>query len=98
MRYTVFVTDRALEQMEAAYLWLAAQTELHAPMWYNGMLDAINSLEDSPLRCPRVPEEENDSGEIRQLLYGAYRILFEVHGEMVNVLDVVHGARDRRRA
>ncbi len=75
MKYTVLVSDRALEQMETAYLWLAVHTAVHAPAWYNGALDAINSLEDSPLRCPRVLEEEDASGAVRQLLYGGlYRI------------------------
>jgi hypothetical protein len=32
--------------MEAAYLWLAAHTELHAPTWYNGMLEANNPDRD----------------------------------------------------
>ena len=100
MNYTVIVTNAALEQAEGAYLWLAQHTELHAPTWYNGLLDAINSLEEMPLRCPRVPGDECRTGEEHQLLYGmsphVYRIIFIVRDQKVHVLEIIHGARDRQ--
>ena len=65
--------------------------------WFNGLIDAINSLELYPLRCPIAPESDEFEEQIRQLLYGkrgrAYRILFTVAGETVRVLHVRHGAR-----
>ena len=50
MKYTVVVTESALDQAEKAYRWLAERTELLAPDCYNGLLEAINSLEEMPLR------------------------------------------------
>jgi plasmid stabilization system protein ParE len=99
MSYTVYITDPARDELNAAYLWLLEQTPLHAPRWHNGLVDAVLSLENSPNRCPLVPESIGSNQEIRQLLYGnkhhAYRILFEIRGERVIVLHVVHAARDR---
>ncbi len=101
MKYTVLVTESALAHAEEAYLWLADRTEMHAPTWYNGLIEAIKTLEEMPFRCPRVPEEERVSGEERQLLYGAtphtYRVIFIVRDNTVRVIEIIHSARDRRR-
>ncbi len=81
-------------------------SEEQATRWYNGLVDAVNSLENLPSRCPLAPEAEQIGKEIRQLLYGKrsaiYRILFaieqEARQEVVRVLRIWHGARDRIRA
>ena len=98
MSYTVIVLPDAEHEMEVAYDWLASQTPQHAPLWYNGMIDAILSLEELPTRCPLAPENSaSPDEEIRQLLYGnpqhSYRILFSIRGTRVLVLHVRHAAR-----
>jgi plasmid stabilization system protein ParE len=99
MRHTVFITEPAQAELDAAYLWLVKQTPQHGPAWHDGLVDAIVSLEENPGRCPVVRGSGKDVETIRQLLYGnkqhAYRILFTIRGEKVIVLHVVHGARER---
>jgi toxin ParE1/3/4 len=43
----------------------------------------------------RVPEYEDDSsaGQIRQILEGNYRILYRMREKRIEVLAVIHGAR-----
>ncbi|HUO07044.1 MAG TPA: type II toxin-antitoxin system RelE/ParE family toxin [Phycisphaerae bacterium] len=100
MNYTVSITQQAIDELDAAFLWLLRQTEQHAPAWYNRVLDAINSLERLPTRCPLAPENENHDEEVRHLIVGdrvhAYRIIFAIRGKEVVVLDVLHGARESR--
>jgi plasmid stabilization system protein ParE len=97
MTYEVVVMPEAQKEMERAYEWLAARTPQHAPEWYNGLLDALYSLEDLPARCPLAQESRHTGGNVRQLLYGdrrhAYRILFEIVGNEVHVHEIRHGAR-----
>jgi plasmid stabilization system protein ParE len=99
MTYTVFITDPAQEELDAAYLWLVEQSPQHGPLWHNGLVDAIISLESNPARCPIVPGSEAAPDSTRQLLYGnkqhAYRILFTIRGDKVIVLHIIHAARDR---
>ena len=57
-------------------------------------MKAFRSLERSPLRCSLAPESAFFEEEIRQLIYGKYRILFTVEGETVFVLRVRHRAQD----
>lgn len=86
-------------ELEAAYLWIAERNADAAVKWYNGILDAILTLETFPERCPLAPESDAFDHDIRQLLYGnrrhAYRILFDVSpGHTVRILHVRHSARE----
>jgi len=96
MKYRVQISQLASEQIDEAYLWLAQQTE-KAWAWHEGLMDAIASLEENPLRCPHIPEDEDFLREARHLLYGgkrhAYRIIFEVAGDVVTIMQIRHGAR-----
>ncbi|MBA2731640.1 MAG: type II toxin-antitoxin system RelE/ParE family toxin [Acidobacteria bacterium] len=87
-------TDKALVDAGEAYFWINEQSEGIALRWYEGLLKAFRSLEKNPLRCPLAPESAFFEEEIRQLIYGKYRILFTVEGETVFVLRVRHGAQD----
>lgn len=92
--YRVEPTDKALVDAGEAYFWINEQSEGIALRWYEGLLKAFRSLEKSPLRCPLAPESAFFEEEIRQLIYGKYRILFTVEGENVFILRVRHGARE----
>jgi plasmid stabilization system protein ParE len=104
MAYRVRVSPSAVADAEAAYLWLKEQvSEKQATKWYNGLVDAVYSLDTLPLRCPLAPKSEDLGIELHQLLYGkhsfTYRILFAIvreNGEeVVRVYRIWHGARDR---
>jgi hypothetical protein len=81
MAYRVDISPSALADAEAAYLKIK---ELSSPasagQWYEGLLKAIFSLENFPLRCPIAPESKEIGKELRQLLYGKrgriYKIFF----------------------
>jgi plasmid stabilization system protein ParE len=96
-RYRVEITSRAKGQAAEAFQWLAERSPTQAARWYNGLLRAIRSLERYPRRYPIAPENELFVEEVRQMLYGkragTYRILYEIHGDIVYVTHVRHGAR-----
>lgn len=95
--YRVEPTDKALMDAGEAYFWINEQSEGAALRWYEGLLKAFRSLEKNPLRCPLAPESVFFEEEIRQLIYGKYRILFTVEGETVFVLRVRHSAQEYLR-
>jgi plasmid stabilization system protein ParE len=94
MAYHVEVTDPAQVDAGEAYFWLTEQSPEMALRWYEGLLTAFKSLSASPLRCALAPENDFFEEEIRQLLYGKYRILFTIKGDVLLVLHVRHGARE----
>ena len=96
MTYQVVLTDRAARDLDEAYRWFAERAPEAAVDWYNGFLDALNSLVSNPERCPVAAESRKLSIEIRQLLYGrrrSFRALFLVREQTVVVLHIRHTAR-----
>ena len=91
------LTPEAEADIEELYRWLIARSPLRGAEWFNGMMEAIESLASHPQRCPLAPETPFFREEIRQLLYGrgrgVHRILFTIKDDSVVVLHVRHGAR-----
>lgn len=103
MNYRVEISLAALAEIDQALAWLVEQSRPAAARWHAGLRRAIETLRTHPRRCPLAPEAALFEQEIRQLLYGrrrsVYRILFEIRDEeqVVNILHVVHGAREYLR-
>jgi plasmid stabilization system protein ParE len=95
LRYSVEITDAALADAEEYVLFIRRQSndELAAVSWWNGLLEAVDSLESLPSRCPRIPEAEHFAGKLHHLIYASHRIIFEVEPGRVTVLRIYHGAR-----
>jgi plasmid stabilization system protein ParE len=89
----------ALEELEQAYNWLLERTTIHAPTWYDSIVDTIKTLATNPQRCPKTQQSGSFAREVRQLVHGhrqnTYRILFTIRDQSVVVLHVRHGARER---
>jgi plasmid stabilization system protein ParE len=48
-----------LADAEEAFLWIQQESPSKADEWYNGLVDAILSLENFPNRCLLAPESED---------------------------------------
>ncbi len=96
-RYRLIIQPPALDDLDEAYLWIKQQSSEAAARWFNGFVDALNSLTISPERCGLAPENDTVEPEIRQLLYGrrsgVYRALFMVTHNEVRILHIRHAAR-----
>jgi plasmid stabilization system protein ParE len=97
MSLQVAIARKAAREIEEQYDRIAERSVAAANRWRNSLLEAINTLEDNPERCPEAPEAEWHEG-LRQLLHGKHRqihrILFEIRGQTVVVLRVRHSAQD----
>jgi len=97
MAHSVFITARALSEIDEALDWNAEKSESAALRWYERLIVAIQSMAHHPERCELAPEADWFGAEIRQLLYGKrrgiYRILFEIRGNKVMILRVRHSAQ-----
>ena len=94
MRYEVEFTEQASAEAVEAYSWIAEEAPGNALIWFEGLVKAIETLHVFPERCAIAPESEELGQEIRQLLYGKYRLLFSIENLTVFVLHVRHGARE----
>jgi len=97
MSWHVVIARTAAREIEEQYDWLAERSKAMANRWRNSLLEAIDTLEDNPERCPDAPEAEWHEG-LRQLIHGKraqiHRILFEIRGPTVVVMRVRHSAQD----
>ncbi len=95
MIFRVELTARAQRDLAAIYDYIHAESSIRAFQWFNGLADAILSLENHPERGPITRENPR----LRQLLYGnkphLYRIIYSVRKRsgVVSVLHLRHGTR-----
>jgi plasmid stabilization system protein ParE len=91
--YRVLIQPTAVDDLDGAFRWISRTSADRAATWLDEIFTAIQTLREFPRRCPRAPEDDAFSEEIRQLLHGDFRTLFTVDGDAVRVLHVRHGAR-----
>lgn len=94
MKYNVDITEPAEVDLEQAYCWIRDNhSPTRAVKWRQGLYAKIDTLERMPERCGLAPENDWCDFELRQLLYGSYRILFTICAGVVFVLHIRHAAR-----
>ena len=73
----VEITALAEANLKEIYLRIRKDAPSRAVEWREGLLKAAQTLERFPRRCPLAAESGAEL-EIRQLVYGAYRLLFTI--------------------
>ncbi len=79
----IAVSLAAEEEATRAFEWIASQDPVRADHWYRALAGVLQSLEVFPERCSLAPESKLFGEEIRQLIFGNYRILFRIEGDRV---------------
>jgi plasmid stabilization system protein ParE len=82
-------TDPALERVDEIATHIAQDNPDAAVRWTVELFDAVERLAEFPESGRMVPEV--GSREIRELIYGSYRVFYRV-GAAVEVLSVRHGS------
>jgi plasmid stabilization system protein ParE len=59
MAYAVRTTLRAEQYLHSIFLYIQADSSPAANKWFNGLVDAIQTLAQHPLRSPKIPENRN---------------------------------------
>jgi plasmid stabilization system protein ParE len=87
-KYRVYFTPDSSEQILSAYEWgVENWGRSSAQTWLRDLYTAIfRRLSAFPGSCAIAPESEEVGKTIRQLVFGRYRILYEVRDERVLVL------------
>jgi plasmid stabilization system protein ParE len=96
-KYQVIIQPAAQKAIEEAYFWFSNVSASKARQWLEGLYKAVLSLETMPGRCSLAFENNFFGQEIRQLIYGkgrnAYRILFTIVDDSVEIIFVRHAAQ-----
>jgi plasmid stabilization system protein ParE len=103
MTYGVIITRRAERDMrDSAQWWSVERSAEQANRWLDGLYEHLQSLANSPMRCPLAPEHEQFPYELRELHNGlgrrpTHRAIFTMAEDLVLVLSIRHAAQDRLR-
>jgi len=96
MTYRVDLTNRAARDLRRIYRTINAEDASQAMLWFNGLEEAVLSLDEFPARGTPTPEDPS----LRHIIYGRrrhrYRIIYAIDepSNVITVLHIRHGARD----
>jgi len=88
----VVITRRAEADLELIGDWIARDNPTRALSFLRELRHACETLVDLPTGHQLVPRYEHTG--VRRRVYGNYLIFFRITGEVIEVLHVLHGARD----
>jgi toxin ParE1/3/4 len=88
----VVLSRNAEHDLEAIGDWIARDNPARATSFVAELLKACKSIGRTPRRFPLV-DRGRDSA-LRRRVYGNYLIFYDVGATAVEILHVLHGARD----
>ena len=92
-RYRVEITSSAERDAIGIYEYIELESPERAAKWFAEIERQMRTLSQLPTRCPMIPESEEIGAEYRQLIWGMYRTIFRIEGNIVLVVRVIHGAQ-----
>jgi len=88
----VVLTDAAEADLEAIADWIARDSPERALSFIAELRQCCETLGQAPLAYSLVPRYE--FAGIRRRVHGNYLIFYQIAGETIYILHVLHGARD----
>src|SRR6266545_1842584 len=85
-------TEPAVEDLRELHAYIARDSEMYAGGFVERITLAAERLIDHP-KLGRVVPETNDEN-VRELLYQRYRVIYRLRNDGIEILSVIHGARD----
>jgi plasmid stabilization system protein ParE len=77
-QYQIDITPVAEKEIEDFYLYIAEDSPANAEKWYFAIYDKIQTLTNFPTRSPTADEDCFYDFEIRNLIFGDYRVLYRI--------------------
>lgn len=97
MEYKVDVTHQAFDEIDDIFGFIKRRSPQNAVRWREQLLEKIYALAAHPLLHGLAPEAQSVGAEVRQKLFGNYRILYTVSEDAVTIHGVRHTSRRELR-
>jgi toxin ParE1/3/4 len=85
-------TDTAQRHLDAIYRYIAQDSPAYAKRMVDRLTRRSQQIGEFPLSGRMVPEYE--MSQIREVVEGAYRIIYHIKPDQIDVLAVIHGAQN----
>ena len=89
-------TDTAEGHLDAIYDYIAQDSPEYARRMVDRLTRRSQQIASLPLSGRRVPEYDID--QIREALEGSYRIIYHIKSDQIDIIAVIHGAREVLRS
>ena len=89
-------TETAQDHIDAIHAYIARNSADYALRMVDRLTRRSQQIADAPLSGRRVPEYDLD--QIRELIEGAYRIIYHIKPDQIDVLAVIHAAMNVLRS
>jgi plasmid stabilization system protein ParE len=87
----VIWSPEALQDLEEIAAFIARDSEYHAAMFVQSLIDATDRLAEFPESGRVIPEV--GAARYREIIEGGYRIMYSITGEVVHIDAILHGNR-----
>ncbi len=84
-------TEPAIVDLNSIHDYIARDAEVYADATVLELFEAVDRLLNFP-HSGRVVLEVDDE-DTREIIVGNYRVIYDISGEAVRILSVLHGAR-----
>lgn len=88
---TIIWAPRAIDRAAEVAATIAADRPGAARTWVDGLFASVASLKNHLRRGRKVPEVNRP--EVREIIHGAYRVIYRVDPKRLVILTVRHGRR-----
>jgi toxin ParE1/3/4 len=85
-------TDTAQRHLDAIHCYIAQDSSAYAKRMVDRLTRRSQQIGEFPLSGRMVPEYEMP--QIREVVEGAYRIIYHIKPDQIDVLAVIHGAQN----
>ena len=85
-------TRSAQKHLDAIYAYIAQDSEVYALRTVDRITARSRQVGTFPWSGRRVPEYDRES--VREVFDGPYRIIYQINEAQVDVIAVIHGARE----
>jgi len=85
-------TATARRHLRAIREYIAKDSEYYAQRVIGRIIDRSEQIAEFPMSGREVPEY--DRSDIRELFESPYRIIYRIKRDAIDVIAVIHGARD----
>ena len=85
-------TETAQDHLDGIYSYIARDSVEYALRMVDRLTRRSQQIADVPLSGHRVPEYDMD--QIREVIEQPYRIIYHIKPDQIDIIAVIHGARD----
>lgn len=97
MKFKVRFLQIALDDLTEIVVYIARDSKIAAQKMHDKLVAAAYQLEDFPKIGVPVPEPKMRKAGFRMLIVGKYLLLYKIIDDEINILRILHGAKDYSR-